>query len=55
MSKYDVFIYNVYTFEGIEANSEAEVRRIALERWFQCIPTVKVYKSETGNDIEDEE
>ena len=55
MSKYDVFIYNVCTFERIEANSEAEARRIAIERWFQRTPTVKVYKSETDNDIEDEE
>ena len=42
MSKYDVFVYNAATYEGVEANSEEEVKRIALEKWVQSVPTVVV-------------
>ena len=42
MSKYDVFIYGAETYKGIEANSEEEAKKIALEKWVQSIPTVVV-------------
>ena len=42
MSKYDVFVYNAATYEGVEVNSEEEAKRIALEKWIQSIPTVVV-------------
>ena len=42
MSKYNVFVYNAATYEGVEANSEEEAKRIALEKWLQSIPTVIV-------------
>ena len=54
MSKYDVFIYGAETYKGIEANSEEEARHIALERWSQCIPPTRVYRSKTNIDIDDE-
>ena len=40
MSKYNVFVYNAATYEGVEANSEEEAKRIALEKWLQSVPTV---------------
>ena len=40
MNKYNVFVYNAATYEGIEANSEEEAKRIALEFWDEMIPTV---------------
>ena len=55
MSKYDVLVYNIEDFKGIEANSEEEARHIALERWLQCIPPTRVYRSKTDIDIEDKE
>ena len=42
MSKYNVFVYNAATYEGVEANSEEEAKRIALEKWAQSVPTVVV-------------
>lgn len=42
MSKYDVFIYNAATYEGVEANSEEEAKRITLEKWLQSVPSVVV-------------
>lgn len=42
MSKYDVFIYGAETYKGIEASSEEEAKKIALEKWMQSIPTVVV-------------
>ena len=42
MSKYNVFVYNAATYEGVEANSEEEAKRIVLEKWVQNIPTVVV-------------
>ena len=44
MSKYNVFVYNAATYKGVEANSEEEARRIALEKWLQSVPTVMVIK-----------
>lgn len=45
--KYDVFVYNAATYEGVEANSEEEAKRIALEKWVQSIPsTVVIVKKE---------
>ena len=55
MSKYDVLVYDIEDFKGIEANSEEEARRIALERWLQCIPLTRVYRSKMNIDIDDEE
>ena len=55
MSKYDVLIYNIEDFKEIEANSEEEARHIALERWLQCIPPIRVYRSKTDSDVEDED
>ena len=40
MNKYNVLVYNAATYEGVEANSEEEAKRIALEKWVQSIPTV---------------
>lgn len=40
--KYDVFVYNVVTYKGIEADSEEGAKKIALEKWVQSIPTVVV-------------
>ena len=40
MSKYNVFVYNATTYEGVEANSEEDAKRIALEKWVQSAPTV---------------
>ena len=40
MSKYNVFVYNAATYEGVEANSGEKAKRIALEKWVQSIPTV---------------
>ena len=42
MSKYNIFIYNAATYEGVEASSEEEAEKIALEKWVQSIPTVVV-------------
>ena len=42
MSKYNVFIYNAATYEGVEANSEEEAKRITLEKWLQSGPSVVV-------------
>ena len=42
MSKYNVFVYNAATYEGVEANAEEEAKRTALEKWVQSIPTVVV-------------
>ena len=42
MSKYNIFVYNAATYKGIEANSEEEAKRTALEKWVQSIPTVVV-------------
>ena len=42
MSKYDVFIYGAETYKQIEASSEEEAKKIALEKWMQSIPTVVV-------------
>lgn len=42
MSKYNVFVYNAATYEGVEANSEEKAKRIVLEKWLQSIPTVIV-------------
>lgn len=42
MSKYNVFVYNAATYEGVEANSEEEAKRIALEKWVQSVPTAVV-------------
>lgn len=44
MSKYDVFIYGAETYKQIEANSEEEAKRIALERWVQRIPSMMVFE-----------
>ena len=42
MSKYDVFIYGAKTYTQIEASSEEEAKKIALEKWLQSVPTVMV-------------
>ena len=42
MNKYNVFVYNAATYEGVEANSEEEAKKIAPEKWTQSIPTVVV-------------
>lgn len=55
MNKYDVFIYGAETYKQIEANSEEEAKRIALEQWAQRIPSIIVCKNETDSDIEDKE
>ena len=46
MSKYNIFVYNAATYKGIEANSEEEAKRTALEKWVQSIPTVVVIEKE---------
>ena len=48
MSKYDVFIYGAETYKQIEASSEEEAKRIALEQWVQRIPSMMVF------DMDDE-
>ena len=55
MNKYDVFIYGAETYKQIEANSEEEAKRIALERWTQRIPSIMVFENEMDVDIEDKE
>ena len=55
MSKYNVFVYNAATYEGVEASSEEEAKRIALERWAQRIPSIMVFQNEMDVDIEDKE
>ncbi len=55
MNKYDVFIYSADTYKQVEANSEEEAKRIALERWLYCIPLTRVYKSKMDIDIKDKE
>ena len=42
MNKYNVFVYNAATYEGVEASSEEEAKKIALEKWMQSIPIVVV-------------
>ena len=42
MNKYNVFVYRSATYERVEANSEEEAKRIALEKWLQSVPTVMV-------------
>ena len=42
MSKYNIFVYNAATYKAVEANSEEEAKRIALEKWVQSVPTVIV-------------
>ena len=42
MSKYDVFIYGAETYKQVEASSEEEAKKIALEKWLQSVPTVVV-------------
>lgn len=55
MSKYDIFIYGAETYKQIEASSEEEAKRIALERWTQRIPSIMVFENEMDVDIEDKE
>ena len=55
MSKYDVFIYGAETYKQIEASSEEEAKRIALERWTQRIPSIMVFENEMDVDAENEE
>ena len=55
MSKYDVFIYGAETYEGVEASSEEEAKKIALERWVQRIPSIMAFENEMDIDIEDKE
>ena len=55
MSKYDVFVYGAETYKGIEASSEEEAKRIALEGWIQRIPSIMAFENEMDVDIEDEE
>ena len=55
MSKYDVFIYGAETYKQIEANSEEEAKRIALEQWTQRIPSIMVFENEMDADIGDKE
>ena len=55
MSKYDVFIYGAETYKQIEASSEEEAKRIALEQWAQRIPSSMVVEHEMDVDIEDKE
>ena len=55
MSKYDVYIYGAETYKQIEASSEEEAKRIALERWVQRIPSIMVFENEMDVDIEDKE
>ena len=55
MSKYDVFIYGAETYKQVEASSEEEAKRIALERWTQRIPSIMVFENEMSVDIKDKE
>ena len=55
MSKYDIFIYGAETYKQVEASSEEEAKRIALERWIQRIPSIMVFENEMDVDIEDRE
>ena len=55
MNKYDVFIYGAETYKQIEASSEEEAKRIALERWIQRIPSIMAFENEMDVDIEDRE
>ena len=54
MSKYDVFIYGAETYKQIEASSEEEAKRIALERWAQRIPSIMVFENEMDVDAEND-
>ena len=40
MNKYNIFVYNAATYEGVKANSEEEAKEIALGKWVQDVPTV---------------
>lgn len=42
MSKYNVFVYNAITYKEVEASSEEEAKKIALEKWVRSVPTVVV-------------
>ena len=53
MSKYEVFIYGAETYKQIEASSEEEAKKIALEKWVQRIPSMMVFEMDV--DIEDKE
>ena len=55
MSKYDVFIYGAETYKQIEASSEEEAKRIALEQWAQRIPSIMVFENEMDVDAGNEE
>ena len=55
MNKYDVFIYGAETYKPIEASSEEEAKRIALEQWTQRIPSIMVFENEMDVDTEDKE
>ena len=55
MSKYDILVYNIEDFKGIEANSEEEAKHIALEQWTRRIPSIMVFENEMDVDIEDKE
>ena len=55
MNKYDVFIYGAETYKQIEASSEEEAKRIALEQWTQRIPSIMVFENEMDVDTENEE
>ena len=55
MSKYDVFIYGAETYKQIEASSEEEAKRIALEQWTRRIPSIMVFENEMDVDAENEE
>ena len=44
--KYNVFIYDATTYQEIEADSEEEVREIALEWWNERIPFITCFCSE---------
>ena len=55
MNKYEVFIYGAETYKQIEASSEEEAKRIALEQWVQRIPSIMVFENEMDVDIEDKE
>ena len=44
--KYNVFIYDVTTYQEIEADSEEEAREIALEWRNERIPFITCFHSE---------
>ena len=46
MNKYNIFVYNAATYEGVKANSEEEAKEIALGKWVQDVPTVVVIEKE---------